>query len=60
MSSSYETDPETGERWIEIRLTVSGPNEQAVADAYDRYAARWVAAVPWPQHNWVRLTYLIA
>jgi hypothetical protein len=59
ISTSYESDPETGERWIELRLTVGATDERAVADAYDRYAARWVAVVPWPQHNLVRLSYLI-
>jgi hypothetical protein len=54
-----QSDPETAEQWIELRLTVSGTPEE-VANAYDRYVARWVAAVPWPNHNWVRLCYIIA
>jgi hypothetical protein len=54
-----ETDPETAEQWIELRLTVSGAPEE-VANAYDHYVGRWVAAVPWPNHNWVRLCYTIA
>jgi hypothetical protein len=54
-----ESDPETAEHWIELRLTVSGTPED-VATAYDVYVARWVAVVPWPRHNWVRLCYVIA
>jgi hypothetical protein len=53
---TWEADAETGERWLELRLTVGGDGHD-VAAAYDRYVARWVSAVPWPQHHWVRLSY---
>lgn len=55
---SCESDPETAEQWVELRLTVTGSPEE-VANAYDRYVAGWVAAVPWPKRNWLRLCYTI-
>jgi hypothetical protein len=57
--ATFESDPETGEQWIELRLTIKGTPAE-VADAFDRYVSKWVAAVPWPQHNLVRLSYAIA
>src|SRR4051812_16676202 len=57
--TTHESDPETGERWIELRITVSGTPAE-IADAFDRYVGGWVTAAPWPQHNLVRLSYAIA
>lgn len=55
---SWQSDPEVGERWLELQIAVAGEPDQVVDD-YNRFAARWVAAVPWPEHNWVRLVWVI-
>ncbi len=57
-AASLETDPETGERWIALQVIVDGDVKE-IADAYDCFVARWVSAIPFPQHNWVRLAYRI-
>jgi hypothetical protein len=54
-----EVDPETNEQWLELRLSVDATPQQA-ADAFDRFVAEWVAAVPWPDHHLVRLSYSLA
>lgn len=51
----HEQDPETGEECLVLDITTQG-DEQEVLDAYDRYTDGWVAAVPWPAQQKVRLS----
>jgi hypothetical protein len=53
-----EQDPETGEEWLVLDITIQGDEEQ-ILDAYSRYTDRWISTVPWPERNKIRLAYNI-
>lgn len=42
---TIETDPETGEQWVEISVAARG-NVAEVAEARRRYNRRWLASAP--------------
>jgi hypothetical protein len=48
IAASTESDPETGEFWLDLQLTLPADPDD-IADAYDRFVEVWVTAVPWPQ-----------
>src|SRR5260221_9128400 len=56
--ATFESDPETGEQWIELRLTMKGTPAE-VADAFDCYVSKWVAAVPLPHHKMIRAFFRV-
>lgn len=51
-----EVDPETGEDWLVVNITVQG-NRQDVLAAYRSYSYEWVRSVPWPQRNLICVSY---
>jgi hypothetical protein len=51
-----EKDPDTGEEWLVIDVTVEGSIAD-VLNRYDQYTDLWVALVPWPQRDKIRLSY---
>ena len=53
-----EIDPETGEEWLLIEISVQGRVEE-VLDKYERYISEWVSVVPWPERHKIRLSYNI-
>lgn len=53
-----EEDPETGEEWVIINVTVQGEVGE-VLDDYERYTEEWVTSVPWPEREKVCLSYNI-
>ena len=53
-----EQDPETGESWLAIEITIEGDVDH-VLDGYDRYMNEWVSRVPYPERDKVCLVYNI-
>ncbi len=51
-------DPETDEEWLSLEITVEGDID-SVLEGYDAYTEEWVARVPWPYGNRIRLSYNI-
>ena len=51
-----ETDPETGEQWVEIAVSVAAEPPEAL-DAYHRYTQRWLASAAAPAVPLVRLAF---
>ena len=51
-----ECDPETGEEWLVIRVTVKGPLEE-VLDQYREYTKKKVEKVPFPHRDAIRLMH---
>jgi hypothetical protein len=56
LKAEVEEDPETGEKWLLISITVRGEVE-AILEQYDRYTESWVFAVPWPECHKIRLSF---
>jgi len=55
---AVEEDPETGERWLLIAITVRGEVEE-ILEQYDRYTEQWVSTAPWPERDKIRLSFNI-
>jgi len=55
---AVEEDPETGERWLLIAITVYGEVGE-ILEQYERYTEQWIASVPWPERHKIRLSYNI-
>jgi hypothetical protein len=55
---AVEEDPETGERWLLIAITVYGEVGE-ILEQYERYTEQWIAAVPWPERDKIRLSFNI-
>lgn len=53
-----EEDPETGEEWLRIEVAIQGEIDPGL-DNYDRYTDLWVASVPWPARDKIRLSYTL-
>ena len=51
-----EQDPETGEEWVTIGITV-GADAPEFIDRYDQYTSEIVVRIPWPQRDKIRLSY---
>jgi hypothetical protein len=56
--TELEQDPETGEKWIAINITIEGEVEDFLTK-YDDYINNWVSATPWPERDKIRLSYNI-
>jgi len=55
---AVEEDPETGEGWLLIAITVYGEVGE-ILEQYERYTEKWVDAVPWPERDKIRLSFNI-
>jgi hypothetical protein len=53
-----EKDPETGEEWLVLNVTIQGEVDE-VLNNYDNYTIHWVSLVPWPERHKIRLSYNI-
>ena len=51
-----EQEPETGEEWLVLDVTLQEGVEEALANC-DAYTDRWVSQVPWPERERLRLGY---
>lgn len=51
-----EQDPETDEAWLVLAVTLNEDVETVLA-TYDVYTDRWIAYVPWPERDQIRLVY---
>jgi hypothetical protein len=51
-----EQEPETGEEWLVIEITLQEDVDE-VLSSYDAYTDRWVTQVPWPERDKIRLVY---
>ncbi|MCK4823532.1 hypothetical protein KA005_47715, partial [bacterium] len=56
---SPEKDLETGEEWLLLDVNVKG-NIEKILDQYDYYTNNWIASVPWPIRDKIRLSYNIS
>jgi len=54
----FEVDPETGEEWLVIDITLPGEVDE-VLDQYERYTNLFVSSVPWPDRSKIRLSFNI-
>ncbi len=55
-TTHLECDPNTGERWVTIDVTADGSTEELL-DSEDEYIDEFVAVVPWPERDMIRLSY---
>jgi hypothetical protein len=53
-----EHDPDFDEQWFVLDFTVNDSIEK-VLDAHDQYTDQWVAHVPWPERDKIRISYNI-
>ena len=53
---AVEEDPETGERWLLLAIRVYGEVGE-ILEQYERYTEQWVASVPWPERDKIRLSF---
>lgn len=53
-----EEDPESGEEWIVIDITVGGEIEE-VLENYNNYITMFVSGIPWPAREKIILSYNI-
>ncbi len=53
-----EEDPETGEEWLRLDVVIQGEIDKGLNN-YDSYTDLWVASVPWPARDKIRLSYTI-
>ena len=51
-----EQDPETGEEWVAIDIRVRAETTDFL-ERYDRYTDEFVARIPWPRRDKIRLSY---
>ena len=51
-----EQDPETGEEWLVLDITLQEDVEEVLANC-DAYTDRWVSQVPWPEREKIQLVY---
>lgn len=51
-----ESDPESGEDWLVLQIAVSGTRTE-IRRQYDRYVARKIEQIPWPQRDAIRLLH---
>ena len=58
MKINLEKDPETGEEWLVLNVTIQGEVDE-VLNNYDNYTIHWVSSVPWPECHKIRLSYNI-
>jgi hypothetical protein len=51
-----EQDPETGEEWLVLDVTLQEDVDAVLAHC-DIYTDRWIAQTPWPERDKIRLVY---
>ena len=51
-----EQEPETGEEWLVLDVTLQEDVEKVLAGC-DAYTDRWIAQVPWPERDKIQLVY---
>ena len=51
---NVENDPESGDEWLSLELTLSGDSQGLLA-RYDSYVSRWVASVPPAEQGKIRV-----
>ena len=51
-----EQDPDTGEEWLSIDITVSG-DVGDVLECDEKFIEQYVSSVPWPERDKIRLSY---
>jgi hypothetical protein len=54
-----EQDPESEDEWLTLGVVVAGDSDTLLAH-YEKYVREWVAQVPWPEVNRIRLSYDVA
>jgi len=54
-----EQDPETGEEWVAIDIMVRA-DAGGFLECYDKYTDEFVARIPWPERDKIRLAYRLA
>ena len=54
-----QEDPETGQEWVQVRLTTSATIEEA-GKAYNRYTSKWVGATDSYARKLIRLSFKLA
>ena len=55
ISFSVEYDPETTDQWVSVDIEVFGEIDQVIAWE-DEFVKEWVATVPYPERNMIRLS----
>ncbi|MCK4619512.1 MAG: hypothetical protein KAT52_06180 [Desulfobacterales bacterium] len=55
ISFSVEDDPETFDKWVVADIEVYGEIDQVIAWE-DEFVKEWVATVPYPERNMIRLS----
>jgi len=55
ISFSLEYDPETSEKWISTEIDIFGEIDQVI-EWEDEFVKEWVATVPYPERNMIRLS----
>jgi hypothetical protein len=56
MTFEVETDPETGEQWVAVDVTVDTDGEDVLRRDW-AYALEWVKTTPPDVRSWVRVLY---
>jgi hypothetical protein len=51
-----EQDLDTGEEWLVLEVTLQEDVEEVLTSC-DAYTDRWIAQVPWPERDQLRLVY---
>ena len=51
-----EQDPETGEEWLVLDVTLQEDVDAVLAHC-DVYTDRWITQTPWPERDKIRLVY---
>ena len=55
ISFSTEHDPETSDKWVTAVVEISGEIDQII-EWEDNFVKEWVASVPYPQREKIRLS----
>lgn len=55
ISFSIEYDPETSDKWVSADIEVFGEIDQVIAWE-DEFVKEWIATVPYPERNMIRLS----
>ena len=55
ISFSVEYDPETSDKWVSADIEVFGEIDQVIAWE-DEFVKEWIATVPYPERNMIRLS----
>ena len=56
LSMSQEQDPEMGDEWITIDISIRGEIDE-VLEKYNKYTDQFITSIPWPERSKIRLSY---